>query len=145
MKKLNIFDLHEEINKKKACRMKSFDKILEICHTKIKNASEKEMKKVIYEVPEFVIGLPLYDVNKCIEYIIRSLIENGFIAKYFPPKIIYISWDLNEINNNGKPVTLENTSNRYIQNKNANSLIMKPSATKKLAHKPNGKFVLNID
>jgi hypothetical protein len=148
MKKLNIYELHDEINKKKEKRSRSFDKVLEICHQKVINASKKELVKVFFDVPEFVIGLPVYDLSECIRYIVKSLEENGFLVQYFFPKLLYISWDFNEINGKdqiNKRIPFDNKPHTYIQNNNANKLIMKPSTSKQLEHRPNGKFVLNID
>ena len=97
MKHLNIYELHEEINKKKKKRSQSFDHVLGTCHQKIKNASKKELVKVFFDVPEFVIGLPVYDLTECIKHLIKSLEENGFLVQYFFPKLLYISWDFDEI------------------------------------------------
>ena len=149
MKYLNIYELHDEINNKKKKRTKSFDKVLEICHQKIINASKKELIKVFFDVPDFVIGLPVYNLTDCIQYIIKSLEENGFIIQYYFPKLLYISWDLKEINQmdnkNKLQIPYDGTNIPLYENNNANKLIMKPSITKKLEHRPNGKFILNID
>ena len=83
MKNLNIYELHEEINKKKNKRNQSFEHVLETCHRKIKTASTKELVKVFFDVPEFVIGLPVYDLSECIKYIMKSLEENGFLVRYY--------------------------------------------------------------
>ena len=139
MKNLNIYELHDEINKKKEKRTRSFDKILETCHQKIINASKKELFKVYFDVPDFVLGLPVYDLSECIKYIVKSLENNGFLVKYIFPKLLYISWDFKEINNTPAP------SKQIDHTSKANKLIMKPSSTKHLEHRPNGKFILNID
>ena len=98
MKKLNIYELHGEMNKKKENRMKSLDHVLERCHTKIRNASKKELARTWFDVPEFIIGLPVYNLNDCIIHLMTSLNQNGFVVKYFFPKVLYISWDFDEIN-----------------------------------------------
>lgn len=98
MKKLNIYELHGEMNKKKENRMKSLDYVLERCHTKIRNASKKELARTWFDVPEFIIGLPVYNLNDCIIHLMTSLNQNGFVVKYFFPKVLYISWDFDEIN-----------------------------------------------
>lgn len=155
MKNLNIYELHEEINKKKNKRNQSFEHVLETCHRKIKTAATKELVKVFFDVPEFVIGLPVYDLSECIKYIKKSLEDNGFLVQYYFPKLLYISWDFNEINNKDRmnpkaqiAYDPKNTSKTIIENNNANKLIMKPSkvqVSKQLEHRPNGKFILNID
>lgn len=141
MKNLNIYELHDEINKQKEKRSKSFDKVLETCHQKIINASKKELFKVYFDVPDFVLGLPVYDLTECIKYIVKSLENNGFLVHYMFPKLLYISWDFKEINKEH----VVPTETKYLAHTNANKLIMKPSNTKHLEYKPNGKFRLNID
>ena len=156
MKHLNIYELHEEINKKKKKRSQSFDHVLGTCHQKIKNASKKELVKVFFDVPEFVIGLPVYNLTDCIKHLMKSLEENGFLVQYFFPKLLYISWDFDEIKANDRAKTdlqipyvgKPKAQIPYVENDNANKLIMKPSAlsaTKQVEHRPNGKFILNID
>ena len=100
MKKINIYELHGEMNKKRENRTKSLDFVLERCHNKIRNASKKELPRTLFDVPEFVIGLPVYNLNDCILHIMTSLNQNGFVVKYFFPKLLYISWDFDEINRN---------------------------------------------
>ena len=53
-----------------------------------------EKLECIYEVPGFIIGVPIYDIEELKEYLVSSLNKNGFILKQFPPNWIYISWDI---------------------------------------------------
>jgi len=147
---LNIYELQKEISKKKERRTRSFDKVLEICHNKIKEASKKELTNIYFDVPEYVIGLPMYNLSNCIEHIVRCLKENGFHVQYYFPKYIYISWDFEEINRHSmiesrdphKPEPKE--SDRLLLSSNTNRLL-NAKASKELEHRPNGKFVLHLD
>ena len=98
MKHLNINELHTVINRKKESRTLSFDAVLERCHLKIRNASNNEMYRVYYDVPDFLLGYPIYKLNDCILYIFNHLTHDGFVVKYLFPKTLYISWDIAEIN-----------------------------------------------
>lgn len=95
--KLNIYDLYRDINEKKDKKNISYNQVLYKIHDKIKRAAEKERYKFVYEIPEVVFGLPSYDLNMCIAYIMKQLRSNGFLVKYYFPKILYISWDPREI------------------------------------------------
>ena len=95
--KLNIYDLYRNINEKKEKKNISYNEVLYKIHDKIKRTSEKERYKLVYEIPEVVFGLPSYDLNMCIAYIMKQLRSNGFLVKYYFPKILYISWDPREI------------------------------------------------
>ena len=63
------------------------------------------MKEIYYEVPEFLIGKPLYKLNDCIKFIIFSLSERGFSIKFHFPRVLYVSWE-NIKNNSPKRVML---------------------------------------
>lgn len=96
-KKLNILDLHRTISTKQQKRVECFDKVLELSHKKIVNHSENKKTRLFYEVPDFMLGYPLYDINDCIRHVMQSLESNGFLVTYYFPRYIYISWDLEEI------------------------------------------------
>jgi hypothetical protein len=74
---------------------KIYDKIYELIEKKIILASSCNYYYIIYEVPEFYIGLPLYSLNKCCEYIKNKLILNSFCYDFYEPNIILISWEQN--------------------------------------------------
>ena len=46
-----------------------------------------------YQLPDILYGLPLYDKNACICYLIYNLRKKGFIAKYIHPNGIHINWN----------------------------------------------------
>ena len=97
MKKLNILELHRTINEKKSRKEESYEKVLEICHKKINLAAEQKRLKCMIQVPEYVCGYPLYDLNECLNYLLTCLKANGFLVNYYFPKVLYISWDFEEI------------------------------------------------
>ena len=97
MKQINLYDLYKNINVKKERRNDVFNTILDKCHNIIISYSKKENYKCFYTVPEFVVGLPLYNIQECIQHIYKHLKKNGFLVNYYFPNILYISWDPNEI------------------------------------------------
>ncbi len=130
MKKLNILDLHKTINQKNHNQIKTYEKILERCYSRIQTSSNKKHLKCFFEVPDYMIGYPIYDLNNSITYIIDNLKSSGFIATYYFPRFIYISWDLEEIEEFKK----QKINN--IKQQNSNLLDFK--------YKPSGKLSLNI-
>ena len=78
-------------------KIECFDKVLELCHKKIIASSDNKKTRIFYEVPDFMVGFPLYDINECITHVMQSLKTNGFLTIYYFPKYIYVSWDLEEI------------------------------------------------
>lgn len=132
MKQINIYELQNTINKKENLRASIFQKVLSKCHTKIQNAASNEQYFVIYDVPEYVVGLPLYNLNKCIEYLVSQLKENGFTVEHKLPKLLVISWypKLTDVPDQGSTQTQDASQLflNYIPYKN-----------------DKGKFVLNVD
>lgn len=43
-------------------------------------------------LPEFVLGIPIYDIATCNSYIMQQLVNNGFQVKYTHPNLLWISW-----------------------------------------------------
>jgi hypothetical protein len=97
MSGINIYDLYRNIQMKKQKRFVSYDKVFERCCNRIQQAAENEQMKVLFEIPEFIMGLPIYDITKCTAYIMTKLRNSGFFVNYFFPRILYISWEIKEV------------------------------------------------
>lgn len=128
MSTLNINDLYDTINNKNFKRLKKFDDILLQIHRRIKYHAELEQTFCLYAIPEFIIGVPLYNVNDLKKYIMSTLTKNGFKLMYFHPNTIFISWDVqNKLKNNDKKKKKsDNSQYRLIDDYN-----------------PNGNFIYN--
>ena len=82
---LDIHELRKEKERKQEKRIAIFNEILKLCHSKIIRASKDEKDKCIYQVPEMKIGLPVYNLNSCIAYLILNLNKNGFKVRFIKP------------------------------------------------------------
>lgn len=92
--KISLDELYDRKREVEMQKMKIYKTILNRVHTKIKlTARQKhDEQHMFYVVPEFVLGVPRYDVGTCISYIITKLEENGFVTKYTHPNLLFISW-----------------------------------------------------
>lgn len=133
MKKLNIFELHRTIHEKKQRKHECYEKVLEICHKKITIAAENKKLRCMIEVPEYIYGYPLYNLNDCINFIVNHMQKNGFLVTYYFPKILYVSWDFEEMK---KPKSLSQG------NMLTSSLLTQPTVS--LNKKTSGKLALNL-
>jgi hypothetical protein len=70
----------------------TFDKIFVHVEKKIIAASTANYYYTWYQIPQFLIGLPLYSIVECQEYIEKKLKSNGFKTEIYEPNIIYIKW-----------------------------------------------------
>lgn len=94
MSSLSIDELYETTNSKNIKRLQYFDDILKKIHTRIKYYAKMEKMHCFYQIPEFIIGKPLYNVNDLRDYIINSLKKNGFKLVYIDPNWLFISWEI---------------------------------------------------
>lgn len=111
MKKLNILELHRTINEKNMRKTETYEKVLEICHRKITLGSQTKQLRCMFEVPEYVPGYPIFDLNSCIKFLLTTLKANGFLVTYYFPKILYISWDFDEIKAESQSIIVNNNNN----------------------------------
>jgi len=89
---LNINDLFETTNHKTLRRLETYDKILQQCHCRIKYYSKFEKTTCFFAIPEFIIGVPLFDIQELRQYMINSLKKNGFQIMYLHPNWLMIDW-----------------------------------------------------
>lgn len=97
---INLSELYQLKKKKDQLKNNSFDKILEICHRRIKNIAGYGGQNTFYEIPGLLIGYPLYNIYECQDYVVDKLRKNGFLVQVLPPPhicVIYISWDPNDL------------------------------------------------
>tara|TARA_B100001093_G_scaffold494648_1_gene538303 strand:- start:1073 stop:1354 length:282 start_codon:yes stop_codon:yes gene_type:complete len=85
-------DLINEQQKREKIKIESFKKVYSNIEKKIILASAGNFYYVWYEVPEFILGLPTYNLKDCIEYVKVRLTENQFEYVIYNPNIILIKW-----------------------------------------------------
>ena len=94
MSQIDMKELHATINKQTLKRMELYDSILKKCHSRIMYNSGLQRTYCFYQVPEFVIGTPLYDILELRNYIMNSLKTNGFEILYIEPNWLFIYWNV---------------------------------------------------
>ena len=130
---LDINSLFETTQTKQARRIEIYDKVLRQCHTRIKQYSKQELTVCFFAIPEFIIGVPLYDINELRTYLITSLEKNGFKIMYLHPNWLVNDWT-------EKKKSLEQVkASKTVQSKPQT----KPTSSYKSVndYKPTGSFV----
>lgn len=97
VKRVTIYDIYRNIKERQDKKTAAFEVLLDRIHKKIQIAADNNFYKFVYDVPLFVLGYPLYDMNKCIAYLTVELRNAGFIVKIELPKKLYISMDPIEV------------------------------------------------
>lgn len=171
--KLNLDELYERTRETSQTKVKTYQKILARIHTRIKAISRQRNnnKFCMFVIPEFILGIPRYDIAECTNYVIEKLTDNGFQLKYTYPNLLFISWQhyipkyqRSEIKKKtgvaidgfGNVVSKKNKNNR--DDSNPNSLLLmdknvktkdgkkKPSNFKSTSsYKPTGNLIYNTN
>jgi len=92
VKIINVKDLHKQIDEKELKRNEIYNNILLKCQEKIIQATKNSDMCCFYALPEFIIGMPLFNAKICRDYIIFKLEESGFHIQYTHPNLLYVSW-----------------------------------------------------
>ena len=132
MSMINIDELHKDRKLKLERKKKIFEDILKCCHNRIRMVAKTENNACFcfYNVPKYIYGIPLYNINNCILYLFNVLTKNGFDVRHIPPNLLYISW-LNKSN----PKQIE--SSKPISKKNDKEF-------KSLEFKPSNDFIYDV-
>ena len=129
---LDINKLHKEIEKREERKNKVYEMILHKVHMRIVGINKKSSDcYCFFVVPSFIFGVPLYDMNNCIIYIMKDLTDRGFKVEYTHPNLLYINWI-------SKPKEIKSKKNieyKIINDIPDNSLIYHPQDLKKLEEK----------
>ena len=128
MSSLDINNLYDKINQRNGKRLEKFDDILKKIHNRILYNANLEKTYCFFQIPEFIIGIPLYNVGDLKNYLITSLKKDRFNLIYVDPNWLFITWELNNIK---KP----KEKTKQIKQKGDYKLIDE--------YKPSGNFIYN--
>ena len=84
----NLYDTKQ--NKKKEL----YDKIFLRTINLIKESAQLGKNMCMYQIPELILGMPIYNVQECLLYIQGILISKKFETVIAKPNIIFIFWQL---------------------------------------------------
>jgi hypothetical protein len=116
MSDFDINILIDDQYKQQQKKLDVYNKILNKIYNKIQLVNKRKKTDLIYEIPNYIFGFPLYNNRTCLVFIISSMRKKGFLVKFNFPNILYISWD-DLIKTNLKKVTsdLMKTNNKKLK------------------------------
>ena len=85
-------DLINSQKEREKIKYKTFSKIYSNIEKKIKLASSSNFYYIWYEIPEFIIGFPLYNLDECKKVVIKELKKNDFDIEEFKSNLILVKW-----------------------------------------------------
>lgn len=88
---INIEELHKKQKIKMENKMNSYESVLRKCHNRINYSTDTSC---FFEIPEFVFGVPIYNSKECVKYVVKKLLDSGFMVIYTHPNLLFISWQI---------------------------------------------------
>ncbi len=128
--KFTVQDIVSKNEKKNLSRNVTKEIFIEKCRKRIESYNKFGKEDTIFEITDFIIGIPPYNPNEIAKYLVEYLTEAGFYVFKLPKvNIIYISWkqsDIQKINgqkNGFLTISLNNTG--FLDNLPINSSALK--------------------
>jgi hypothetical protein len=97
---ISLHELYRMQKEKTHARTLCFDRVLELCHRRIRTVASYGGQNTFFEVPGMMIGYPLYNIHECMDYLVEQLRKTGFLVQILPPPnvcVLYVSWDPKEL------------------------------------------------
>ena len=89
---VKAIDLLKEQKERDKIKKKIYKKIYKKVEKKIIQTSKVNLSECWFQLPEFMINIPLYNLDDSKNYIMNKLKENGFKSESLSNNIIFISW-----------------------------------------------------
>lgn len=93
---LNVLELRGELRDREERQRSSFAAVLEQCYARVRRCASVARGDCTFEVPCMVMGLPLYDVERCVHFVLKHLAKNGFSVQYDGARLLQIAWQAPE-------------------------------------------------
>lgn len=90
---INLFKLNRHRRKRFEKHKYIFNHVLKKCHSKIYLSGQQLKTECVYTIPQYIPGMPLFDIRECMRYVIRKLNKNKLIVQVLKPDTILISWE----------------------------------------------------
>lgn len=97
---ISLHELYRIQSQRRRARVASYDRVLELCHRRVRTVAGYGGLNTFFEVPGLVVGQPLFDLPGCTKHIMASLRDAGFLVQLLPPphvSVLYVSWDPREL------------------------------------------------
>lgn len=105
---IDIVDVYKNITDRQKKRKEVFKCVLKQCEKQVRNVADTDGVKFLFLVPEFVWGMPLYNVTECTTYVKAELEKAGFNVTFYFPRVLLVSWDVADLEHrNSKLLAIE--------------------------------------
>ena len=87
-------DIQTIYDKKQTKKQDYYNQIMVKIINLMKKSAEEGKNMCMYVVPNLIFGMPIYNLDECMLYIISNLKQSGFECTYAVPNIILVFWKL---------------------------------------------------
>ena len=116
---LHVNSINRCVRERTKKSMYIYEDMLKKCFRRVKLAVDLGEKSCFYQLPEFILGKPSYNMTQCLKYMYDNIVKYGYYVKYLPPNIFFISW-VHAYNTNYVPITNEHivktSYQQYVEN-----------------------------
>jgi len=91
---LKARDVWEEQEERRDRRMMAMRPVMAQMYGQIRKQAvhSPNAPYIVFEIPSYVFGYPLFNINEAREYLMKTLSEGGYLAWVIDDKYILISW-----------------------------------------------------
>ncbi len=95
---MQVGDLYTKRQNRDKARLKAYNQMLETIYHRVKVTSQLPTGQtfLLYNIPNFILGLPRIDLQDCVVYLVYQLRASNFEVRYTYPNLLYISWGHHE-------------------------------------------------
>lgn len=88
----DIRKLYHTQKKRDDYRQEMYDSVLRKAHCRIETVAARKETACLFQIPGFLLGMPLYDPYQCCGYVLQRLKTDGFVVSYMHPNTVRIDW-----------------------------------------------------
>ena len=88
----DIRKLYHTQKKRDDYRQEMYDSVLRKAHCRIETVAARKETACLFQIPGFLLGMPLYDPYQCCGYVLQRLKTDGFVVSYLHPNTVRIDW-----------------------------------------------------
>ena len=124
--KLTISKLNRINENNNNSKIRVFDYVYRIVENIIEKSAKNNLNYCYYQIPPFILGYPIYDINELKMFLIDELSKVGFHIILLDNNYIQITWTLNKesnitINEENTNISNDELIQSLIKLKNTNS------------------------
>jgi hypothetical protein len=90
--RFDIRKLYDYQKRRSDHKKELYESLMNTVHHRIETVAKRQETQCFFQVPEFIVGKPLYDAYQCTGYMIQRLKDEGFVVQYAHPNTLYIDW-----------------------------------------------------